>query len=180
MGERVHWRGAWHRCRPHFFSGDEVAARSLRLRYRRRGRGEEKEKWSRVFGGGARPAGFLMPRAVRSTARSRRTATSDWASAAAQAGKGARPKSRPRPRLRPGRRGALARAAGPRLAGPSALARARAGRGPRVCWLGRNGQMNRKDTVLFFLFSRKQFDQFELIFYDNFLYKIYPTIFFVQ
>ena len=29
MGERAHRRGAWHRCRPPFFSGDEVAARSL-------------------------------------------------------------------------------------------------------------------------------------------------------
>ena len=61
MGERVHWRGAWHRCRPHFFSGDEVVARSLRLRYRRRGRGEEKEKWSRVFGGGAAGRAFDAP-----------------------------------------------------------------------------------------------------------------------
>ena len=35
-----------------------------------------------------------------------------------------------------------------------------------------------QSQFLFFLFSRKQFDQFELNFYDNFLYKIYPTIFF--
>ena len=49
-----------------------------------------------------------------------------------------------------------------------------------VAGSGRNGQTKVRSQFFVFLFSRKQFDQFELDFYDNFLYKIYPTIFFVQ
>jgi len=49
------------------------------------------------------------------------------------------------------------------------------------CWIGPKWPNKIvQSQFLIFLFSRKQFDQFELNFYDNFLYKIYPTIFFVQ
>ena len=59
MGERAHRRGAWHRCRLPFFSGDEVAARSFRPRYRRRGRGEEKEEMNLGFRDRGWPGGFV-------------------------------------------------------------------------------------------------------------------------
>ena len=80
---------------------------------------------------------------------------------------------------------AMARAAGPRAAGLGTLARAlsrpwAAFAGPRALLLDQAEMAKQKysHSFCFFLFSRKQFDQFELNFYDNFLYKIYPTMFF--
>ena len=95
----------------------DAGAQSLGCGAEREGEGETEPRVS----GGERPGRFLSGRKARRAVDRRWTATSEWASAAAQAGKGARPISRPRPRLRPGRGGALARAAGPRVAGPVAL-----------------------------------------------------------
>ena len=54
-------------------------------------------------------------------------------------------------------RGCAERADGPRLLGHFRWLRARAwaGRGPRVCWLGRNGQMNRYCHSFCFLIFQK-------------------------
>jgi len=90
----------------------------------------------------------------------------------AQAGAAARPKSRPRPRLRPGRGGESATRLGRGQLGQES-SRARPSRpwaalwlraaGPRVCWLGRNGLMNRNSSCFLFIFPEIYiFDEFQL------------------
>ena len=126
--------------------------------------------------GGAVGRGVLMPRAARSTVDLRSTAR------------------RPRASFGPG--GRCCSAEIPAQAQVAAWARGCAGaRGWAAgCWAGCAGGRAREQTMgccwigpkwqnkivqsqfLIFLFSRKQFDQFELNFCDNFLYKIHPTI----
>ena len=157
MGERAHRRGAWHRCRLPFFSGDEVAARSLRFSlpspWERRGeRGNE----PRVEG--EAPAGGFCSGETAGQPSDPIQRLGFAGPALGPGGNGCAAEFPAQAQVAAWARGSAgARGwAASRWAGCAGWrARARKGHGPnfggpRVCWLGRNGQVNSKVTVFVF------------------------------